>query len=292
MPEISLGYIGLSVSNTEAWTRYGQDFLGLMQAEVGADGSTRFRLDDHAWRLSLHEDGKDDIAYLGFEVAGADELEMLRAALLDSGFTVDDATPELRATRGVIGLLTCTDPEGLAVELYYGPTLATHAPFASPLGVRFMTGEQGLGHVVLSTADLAAFRSFYLDGLGFRLSDTIRMALGPDFAIELEFYHGNPRHHTLAVAPLPVPMPKRTHHIMLQVETLDQVGHALDRAGAQGVRLTQSLGRHSNDQMVSFYCETPSGFELEYGWGALEVDSRTWRTARHDTISSWGHHRL
>ena len=30
-------------------------------------------------------------------------------------------------------------------------------------------------------------------------------------------------------------------------------------------REDSTLGRHSNDQMVSFYMSTPSGFEVEYG---------------------------
>jgi biphenyl-2,3-diol 1,2-dioxygenase len=162
----------------------------------------------------------------------------------------------------------------------------------SPQDARFVTGDQGLGHIVLTTTDLAATRRFYLELLGFCQSDTIRMQVAPGFALDLEFYYGNPRHHTLAVAPVPAPMPKRMHHMMLQVETLDQVGHAWDRGEGAGVRFTQTLGRHSNDKMVSFYAATPSGFEIEYGYGAIEIDEPTWRFARHDKISSWGHKRL
>lgn len=43
--------------------------------------------------------------------------------------------------------------------------------------------------------------------------------------------------------------------------------------------------------MVSFYARTPSGFEVEFGWGGLPVDSATWRVARHEKMSSWGHKR-
>jgi biphenyl-2,3-diol 1,2-dioxygenase len=43
--------------------------------------------------------------------------------------------------------------------------------------------------------------------------------------------------------------------------------------------------------MVSFYCSTPSGIEIEYGYGAIEVPQADWRMARHDRISSWGHKR-
>jgi hypothetical protein len=86
-------------------------------------------------------------------------------------------------------------------------------------------------------------------------------------------------------------MPKRLHHFMIQTPSLDAVGFALERAGAAGAPITASLGRHTNDQMVSFYSRSPAGFEVEFGYGALEVDDATWRVTRHDKPSSWGHKR-
>jgi biphenyl-2,3-diol 1,2-dioxygenase len=136
---------------------------------------------------------------------------------------------------------------------------------------------------------MIAARRFYQDLLGFRLSDIIRMQPGPQFAFDMEFFHCNPRHHTLAL--IPVPMPKRLHHFMVQVSTLDAVGFALERANSAGTPITASLGRHTNDQMVSFYSRTPAGFEVEFGQGAIEVDDATWRVGRHDKPSSWGHKR-
>lgn len=292
MSVIGLGYIGLNVSSVEAWTTWAHDFLGAMAAPDSPAGVKRLRLDDHAWRVALEPGDRDDLARIGLEVAGPQALAELRARLAGAGVEVADAGPELLAERGVMGLVSCRDPEGLPVELYYGPTHLTHAPFVSPQGARFVTGPQGLGHVVLATADLAATRAFYLDLLGFRQSDTIRMALSPTFALDLEFYYCNPRHHTLAVAPLPALPPKRMNHMMVQVESLDAVGFALDRAAATGTPVTQTLGRHSNDKMVSFYVATPSGFELEFGYDALAVDAQTWTMARHDRTSSWGHKRL
>lgn len=292
MPAIRLGYIGLNVSDPEAWKRYAADFIGAAVAAPSPNGVERLRIDDHAWRIALERGDADDLAYLGFEVADRAALEAVKAQLKAHKFAVEDADRGLLAERGVMGLIRCKDPDGLDIEVHYGPTHLTHVPFASPQGVQFVTGDQGLGHVVLTTTDLAATHRFYLDALGFRQADTIRMELGPNFALDLEFYYGNPRHHTLAVAPVPGKTPKRTHHLMLQVATLDQVGHALDRAAPTGVAITQTLGRHSNDKMVSFYCATPSGFELEYGFGAITVDAPDWSMARHDKISSWGHKRV
>jgi len=292
MHSISLGYIGVGVSDSAAWRSYAHEFLGVMATENSPGGAERLRVDDYAWRIALERSEKDDIAYVGFEVAGPNEFLDLKRRLTDAGIEIEPAESEMLAERGVVALFRCKDPDGLPIEVFYGPTLVTHIPFVSPQGVRFVTGEQGLGHIVLTTTDIAATRRFYLQLLGFRQSDTIRMQMAPNFSLDLEFYYGNPRHHTVAIAPVPAPMPKRMHHMMLQVETLDQVGHAWDRAEASGVKLLQTLGRHSNDKMVSFYAATPSGFELEYGFGAIEVNEPSWRFARHDKISAWGHKRL
>ena len=100
--------------------------------------------------------------------------------------------------------------------------------------------------------------------------------------------HCNPRHHTLAL--IPAPLPKRLHHFMLQVASLEDVGQALDRARAQNVPISSSLGRHTNDHMVSFYARTPSGFDVEYGYGARTIGDN-WVVTRPEATSTWGHHR-
>ncbi len=287
----ALGYVGFEVSDLAAWSAFASGFLGVMPAETPGE-ARRYRIDSHAWRLEAREGARDDLAFAGFEVAGAAELAAVAERLRAQGVAVTEGGADLLRERGVCGLVRCQDPDGLDVEIYYGPTLATDRPFVSPAGVSgFVTGPQGLGHVVLATADIEAARAFYRDALGFRLSDYIRMRMGPDMAVDLEFYHCNPRHHTLALIPLPGPAPKRLHHFMLQARGLDDVGFALDRAGRGGAPLTQTLGRHSNDEMVSFYARTPSGFEVEFGCGGLEVDDETWRVTRHDRTSSWGHRR-
>jgi biphenyl-2,3-diol 1,2-dioxygenase len=109
--------------------------------------------------------------------------------------------------------------------------------------------------------------------------------MGPDVTVPAYFLHCNERHHTLAIAAFP--LPKRIHHFMLEVSSLNDVGFAFDRVDADGL-ITSTLGCHTNDHMVSFYAATPSGVEVEYGWGARTVD-RSWVVARHDSPSMWGH---
>jgi len=253
-------------------------------------GERRFRMDAQAWRIGLEVGDADDLTYVGFEVPDRDALEVLAARLREAGCALRQDDAALAQARGVLGLIACRDPQGLQVEVYYGPTERHDAPFVSPAGVQgFVAEAQGLGHVVITAADMDASRRFYCDLLGFRLSDIIRMQIAPATALDLEFYHCNPRHHTLAL--VPVSGPKRLLHFMLQVDTLDEVGFALERAQAAGAPIAATLGRHVNDHMVSFYARTPAGFEVEYGYGARTVDDATWHVARHDRTSSWGHKR-
>ena len=283
-----LGYVGFKAADLEAWTRFATDVLGLMPTDA-PEGALRFRTDAQSWRVSVEPGAENDIEFVGFEVPGPEALTEMAARLTAADVALGNDDADLAGERGVTGLVSCRDPQGLRVEIYYGATERHETPFASKSVSSFVTGEEGIGHVVLTTPDIASSRAFYQDLLGFRLSDIIRMVVGPKMAIEMEFYHCNPRHHTLAL--VPVSAPKRLHHFMLQVNTLDEVGFALQRAQAAGVPITATLGRHTTDHMVSFYARTPSGFEVEYGFGARTLDEATWRVARHDSPSSWGHKR-
>jgi biphenyl-2,3-diol 1,2-dioxygenase len=281
--------MGFKAADLAAWSSFSTDVLGLMPV-AAPEGCLRFRADAQDWRISIEPGAEDDLDFVGFEVAGREALEALTARLRAAGVAMGNDDAGLASARGVTSLVSCRDPQGLGVELYYGPTERHEIPFASTAGVNgFVTGTEGIGHVVIAAPDMAASRRFYQDLLGFRLSDIIRMMLGPDRSIDLEFYHCNPRHHSLAL--VPIPAPKRLFHFMLQVASLDEVGFALERAEAAGVAITATLGRHTNDHMVSFYARTPSGFEVEYGCGARTVDDATWRVVRHDATSSWGHKR-
>lgn len=288
----SLGYIGISAKDLAAWRKLATSVLGLMESEQ-TDDSIRLRMDRHAWRISIERGDDDDLMYIGLEVDGRAKLDEAAARLKAMEVPVHPATQAQCASRGVLGMFVCHDPTGLQVEVFYGPDVVTDKPFASPAGVqKFMTGEQGMGHIFLQVPDLAAMRQFYCEGLGFRLSDIINMPLDPstpDQKVDLEFYHCNPRHHTIGMAP--GDGSKRLHHFMLEVSTLDDVGLAWDRAEYSGVPVPIPLGRHSNDLMTSFYLVTPSNFAIEIGSGGVSIDEN-WKVTRHTTPSAWGHRGL
>ena len=50
-----------------------------------------------------------------------------------------------------------------------------------------------------------------------------------------------------------------------------------------------TLGKHTNDRMVSFYVRSPSGFDIELGCGGIRVDEASWTTGEITAPSFWGH---
>ncbi len=282
-----LGYLGLEVSDLAKWERFAVDALGLAPAARGKDGSLSLRMDEREQRIVLHPGAADDLAYLGFELANDVELEALGARLVAAGFAVSEGKAETAAARRVTRLLELSDPSGIPVELFVGAAIAKEPFHSSRMVSGFLTGDEGLGHAVICARDPAASERFYTELLGMRLSDTVNLALDPQFTLEIRFLHANARHHSIAFAS--VPMPKRLHHFMLEVNALDDVGRAHDRCVEAGVQFAMDLGKHPNDGVYSFYAKTPSGFAVEVGFGSVKVDDATWSTRTYDHVSVWGH---
>jgi 2,3-dihydroxybiphenyl 1,2-dioxygenase len=282
-----LGYLGFEVSDRPGWCRFASEVLGLGVGATTAGGALPLRMDERERRIALHEGPRDDLAYVGWEVRDRAALRALAARLRQAGTAVVEASAAEAAERGAEALLRCADPNGVPVELAVGARLAAEPFRSSRLLSGFVTGEQGLGHVVLVTKSLRETERFYCELLGLRLSDRIRTRLGGVLPLEIVFLHANPRHHSLAFAE--APLPKRVHHFMLELGSLDDVGRTLDRCLDTRVPIAQTLGRHPNDRMLSFYATTPSGFTVEVGWGARSVDDASWEVREYGEMSEWGH---
>lgn len=282
----SLGYFILEVSNIDDWYDFAVRQLGV-EATSRLDGGYDLRLDGHAWRIRLVKGDRDDIVCVGWEVADANALAAVRAALVAADCNVTDGSEADLGDRKVAGLLRFQDPEGLSCEIFFGPLLRPDRPPVSLTGTNFKTGDQGLGHIVLTSRNPQGRETFYTEVLGFRVSDYIDAELGPAGRQRIRFLRCNARHHSLAFIPLP--LPKRLQHFMLEVREIDDVGHALDRMMHASRHITLTLGRHSNDNMLSFYVQSPSGIDVEYGWGGLAVDEANWNVRTYQTNSAWGH---
>ncbi|MFE2324977.1 VOC family protein [Streptomyces sp. NPDC059385] len=289
----ALGYLRIETADLAAWRSYVLDVLGMTEAQGSTDARLNVRIDDRIHRFQFVAGSQDRLLAAGFELANAKALAEAAAELEAAGYAVKPGDATTLADRRVQGLVHCEDPSGNPLELYWGQA-QDHTPLASPYGNRFVTGELGLGHVVLPAPDTETTLDFYENLLGFQLRDSMKLppvavptgAPGKDFHW-MHFLSPNRRHHSLGL--YPGALPPGIVHFMVELERLDDVGYCLDRMNAAGIPIASTLGRHSNDHMVSFYAQAPGGFQVEYGWDGLIVDPATWTAKEITADSFWGH---
>ena len=289
----SLGYLRIESADVAAWRDFGLKVLGMTEGRGPDKDALYLRMDEFPARLVIVPGSAERLLASGWEVAGAAALAAVGRALSDAGVPYKAATDAELAARRVGAMLRAEDPAGHTLEIFCGAALE-HRPSVSPYGTRWVTGDLGLGHVVLPVppGPAGAF-DFYTEVLGFRLRDSMRMPAEffggkpGDPPVWFRFLGCNPRHQSLALAPLPAQA--GIVHLMVETASLDDVGAALDRCARRGAPVSGTLGRHANDHMVSFYVRTPGGFDIEYGTDGLLVDDATWISRETTAVSLWGH---
>ena len=277
-----LGYLVIESTDLDAWRRFGTGVLGMAVGQRSTDDTLHLRMDDQPFRFAVVAGAEDRLQYSGWQVANQSALEQLASELADRGVAVERVDADVAKQRCVGDLVRVSDPGGAALEIFCSPVM-DHDPFVSPVGVSgFVTGALGLGHIVMLTPSFDESLAFYA-ALGFKERDS----MAPE-GMQQKFLHCNPRHHSLALATGPRSM---LAHFMVEARSIDDVGYTLDRCEANGVRVKQGLGRHSNDEMISFYAQAPARFDFEFGWGGLLIDDATWAVQEITKTSHWGHRR-
>jgi 3,4-dihydroxy-9,10-secoandrosta-1,3,5(10)-triene-9,17-dione 4,5-dioxygenase len=303
----SLAYVGYGAPDPSQWLEYGTQILGLMPARalpgeswgmpmdptsgpasagsgVAEDGSVYLKMDDWQWRIGLHPHATNaGLLYLGLEVKNQVALEKAVKELEGLGIEVRMGSAEEAASRAVAALAITHDPLGHQVELFYGPTVDKN--YQSPQGMQFKTGELGLGHLNLLAGPLDDAQEFYSRVLGFELTDF--MHFGPMGSVH--FYHCNPRHHSIGL--LHMGEVSGIQHMMLEVTEVDMMLQCLERVQDAGINVTSSVGRHINDNTLSFYMSSPFGFEVEIGFDGLVLED-DWVANQFVGGDIWGHRGL
>lgn len=287
----SLGYVRVTSTDLEAWRTFAGTVLGLAETRGPNPEHLYYRIDQVAQRLVVVPGEVDRLECSGWELADPQALQDAREHLTKAGVVFEEGTPAELAERRVQELVRFCDPWDNVFELFHGIAYERR-PVVTPYGADFVTGDQGMGHIVLPVTDDVEALRFYTETLGFRLRDSMSMpgefvGKEPGSKVWLRFLGVNPRHHSLAF--LPMPNPSRCVHIMFEVERLDDVGRALERVRKHKAPLSATLGRHMNDEMVSFYVRSPGGFDVEFGTDGLTVDDARWVARESTAVSYWGH---
>lgn len=281
MPVQSLGYLGFKTRRLEDWRQFGTSYLG-MQLVDKSRATLAFRMDDRKQRIVV-TGGEEGGHFYGWEVADRSSLDEAAVRLEQRRTTVAWMSQADCSERHITAGIRCNDPTGNSLEVFYGPEVASD-PFKPSRSISgFRTGPLGMGHVVLMTDKIEETTRFYEEVFGFRLSDyTLR-------PFKAYFYHVNARHHSLAFLDTGK---AGIHHMMMELYSIDDVGHTYDLALGEESRIATTLGRHLNDYMFSFYSRSPSDFFVEYGWGGRNIDPQTWKPEEvTGGPSLWGHDR-
>ncbi|GAA3718852.1 biphenyl-2,3-diol 1,2-dioxygenase [Gordonia hankookensis] len=290
MTEIKgLGYLKIQTNDIDRWRTFAFDVLGFAQGSGPDENALYLRMDERAARIVVVAGDTDEVVEIGWEVRDGAALARVQSALERAGVAVKPLSVEEAEVRRVEQVISFTDPTGANVEVFHGPVL-DHSPIVTPFGATFVTGAQGLGHVVLPTTDPVGALDFYTDVLGFLPRGAMRLPAPPEFGpMRIRFLGINERHHSLALCPAPHGGAPGLIHVMVEVDSLDAVGQALDRVVKDGFSVSSTLGRHTNDKMVSFYVRAPGGWDIEFGTDGMKVDEAHYTAEEITADSYWGH---
>jgi 2,3-dihydroxybiphenyl 1,2-dioxygenase len=292
-PGLELAYAQVEVADPGALAGFFTDVVGLAPGDPTDDGAATWTDDDAVHRVLVTEGPRNDLVALGFEVPddAAYEALLARLAAVTRAAPVEaEADAADAAARRVQRRTVVAAPWGSDVEVVVGLERTPEPPALPRMPGGFLTAGLGFGHAVVATTAFDESLRFATDGLGMVQSDWLETEIVEGVTLEVRFLHCNARHHTLALARAPFELPQSLHHLMVETNDRDDVGHAYDRAVAAGLPLPNGLGRHDNDGMFSFYVASPAGFQVEVGHGARRIVEPWTDDRRYDRISAWGHH--
>ncbi|HWT49301.1 MAG TPA: VOC family protein [Mycobacterium sp.] len=286
---VHLGYVVIETNKFDDWKRFGREAIGMQLDEMLPD-TLRFRLDANECRFLLRRGPAEDVVALGWHLDDHATFDEISRRIVDHGVPAVEGSDDEAKLRGVERFLRFPGPNGLTQEVY---TTARTSPLPLDiLGSGFVTGAGGLGHVAITTKNPHQLRGYFTHVYDARLSDYIDETIN-GIKLKIRFLRVNERHHSVAIASaiaLPVnPIRTRVQHVNVQVTTLDDMVTSYQRVKELGFHMALSVGQHTNDKELSFYAQTPSGFEWEVGWNPIVVDESTWKPTTHQGISIWGH---
>lgn len=285
----SMGYALIESNRLERWQAFLEDGIGLHLQHADRD-CLAFRMDSHQRRIIVKRGPAEDFAAIGWQLRDQATLDIVLQRLQARGIAVQASSAAEAVERGVTRFWRVNGPKRLAVELFVEPLTTNEA--LDMLCAGFITGEAGMGHLAITSRRAKDMRRFWEEIFDARQSDSIVEQLA-GVTLDIEFFRVNPRHHSIAIAQvrdLPIdPIRTKAQHMNLLVTSVAELTAAFLRCRQLGFEMAHEIGEHPNDREQSFYVLSPSGFEIELGWNALEVDESTWQPTTYQGISLWGH---
>jgi len=291
-----LTHLVLGVPNVEQTSAYYTDF-GLTpvndSSRTAAEGhhATRtFSTTDGGEQLRIVHTPRRRLVELGVGADDPDDLDRIAASLarLDvpvhrtpGTVTAVDPGTEVRVRVEIVPRLSQTPAPAAP---YNAPGATPHLHERAPGVLRTdPVRPRRLGHVALGSTDHEASQRFFQEGIGFKVSDTVK-----DTAA---FMRCSPDHHNVLVHKAPVAF---LHHSSWQVDDIDEIGRgATAMLAADPGRHTWGLGRHHIGSNFFWYLKDPAGNFSEY-YSDIDciVDDALWKPSVFEdnakALYSWG----
>ncbi len=248
-------YVGYGVKDLEAERRFYEDEWGL-EPVPSDDGMAWFKArghdEHHVVRLRAADENRIDVVALAAD--SRVDVDALCQKLKDTGSRVVYEPRELTTPGGGYGFRFFS-PEGIQFEISSDVARASVAEVARWDGVPVK-----ISHIVFHSPDHQAFVKWFVDVLGFKVSDWLG-----DFMC---FLRCNSAHHRIAV----LPGPPCLNHVAYDMVGVDGMMRGAHRLKVKGTPIQWGPGRHTAGNNTFSYFVTPGGFAVEYTAELEEVD--------------------
>lgn len=240
-------YVGYGVTDLEAERAFYIDQWGL-DPVPSDDGMAWFKApghdEHHVVRLRQADSNRIDVVALAADSrADVDALcEKVRAA----GSRIVHEPRGLTTPGGGYGFRFFT-PDGLQFEISSDVARGESRPIERWEGLPVK-----ISHIVFHAPDHQAFVKWFVDVLGFKISDWLG-----DFMC---FLRCNSAHHRIAV----LPGPPCLNHVAYDMTGVDGMMRGAHRLKVKGTPIQWGPGRHTAGDNAFSYFVTPGGFAVEY----------------------------
>jgi catechol 2,3-dioxygenase-like lactoylglutathione lyase family enzyme len=237
---------------------------GVMYLRCGADHHCAvFYPVQHGSPWAEHIPQTPGLHHIAFEVGNREELDKAAEVLRRQGVTIV-AGPGKCEELGVEHVLRFLDPEGRCVELYCGME-QLHDGNRSLSPIR----PKKLSHFNLTSKNWEETSKFYLDILGFKVSDWIK-----DVGV---FMRCAPEYHSLVFMRA---KDNAVNHCMYEVDGYAAFMRAAEIIHERTVQIVNGPGRHGPGRALYLYCKDSEGNTFELGCEEQQIHDEDHWTPR------------
>jgi len=271
-----LRYVGYAVADFDAERAFFADPWGLTEV-VADDGIAWFAAEGspQPFVVRLRRANHTGLDALGLSVESAAAVEALHARLAaDPDVKLLGPPARLSGPGGGYGF-NLFDCDGRRLEIAAEVELRAARQLSRGESI-----PRELAHVVLHAPDRLRTEAFYVEKLGFKISDWIG-----DF---MSFLRCNEVHHRIAL----LPGPPALNHVAFEMRSLDEMMRGLTRLRAAGSPMHWGPGRHTAGNNAFSYFGSPNGHVVEYTAEVERVDDAAWTPTRYtpsrEIMDQWG----